>query len=505
MSSTNRIAITSAVMCATMMTTLDTTIANVALPHMMGSLSAAADQITWVLTSYIVASAIMIPASAWLVHRLGRKRIFLLSIAGFTLSSMLCGLAMNLPEIVIFRVLQGAAGAALVPIAQAILLDINPPEHHGRAMAMWGVGTLVGPILGPALGGFLTEHLSWRWCFYINLPIGVLAFAGVSAFLSKDGAPRRVRFDTFGFISLVMFVGGFQLMLDRGPGEDWFNSAEIWAEALLSLAGLWMFVTHTLTAERPLFDRALACDVNFATATVFGFVVGVLMFATSAIIPSMLQNVMGYPVMVAGFVSMPRGIGSMVAMFTVGRLIGKVDVRILLFVGLLVSAVSSWMMSSYDLMMDSGPVVVAGLVQGVGTGLLFVPLSTIAFATIAPTLRPEASAMFSLIRNMGASAGISVLQALVVSNTQTMHSSLAGRFDPADAAIRADLPRWFDLGRPEGLATLNAELTRQASMVAYVDDYRLMFIVTLICAPLVLLMRSPGQTRPRSAEPAAAE
>ena len=494
----NRWPITISIMLATVMNSLDTTIANVALPHIQGSVSASPEQITWVLTSYIVAAAIMTPLSGWLADRIGRKRMFLISIGGFTVASMLCGIATSLPEIVLFRVLQGVFGAALIPLSQAVLLDINPPEKHGQAMAIWGAGAILGPILGPALGGYFTENFSWRWCFYINLPIGILAFLGVFLFISGDREAKAKRFDFLGFGMLTLFIAAFQMVLDRGPSQDWFHSTEIWTETLLAAIGLWVFVVHTMTTDHPFFDKALMRDRNFVTASIFGFFVGILLFSTMALLPPMMQTLMGYPVLTSGLVSMPRGIGSFVAMFVVGRLIGKVDTRLILFVGLLISCVALWQMMNFDLSMGVGPFVVSGIVQGLGIGLLFVPLSTLAFATVPPHLRPEGSSVYTLVRNLGSSVGISIMNALVVANTQTMHASLSAKVVPTDAVVRATLPKMFDPATAAGITSLNGEVTRQASMVAYVDDFRLMFIITIACMPMLLLMRKP---RPVGGEP----
>jgi len=487
----NRWPITISIMLATVMNSLDTTIANVALPHMQGSVSASSDQITWVLTSYIVSAAIMTPLSGWLSDRVGRKRMFLISIGGFTLASMLCGIATTLPEIVIFRVLQGVFGAALIPLSQAVLLDINPPEKHGEAMAIWGAGAILGPILGPALGGWFTEHMSWRWCFYINLPVGILAFLGVLFFISGDRLTKAKRFDFLGFGMLTLFIASFQMVLDRGPSQDWFQSREIWTETILAGVGLWVFVIHTLTTSHPFFDRALLRDRNFVTASIFGFFVGILLFSTMALLPPMMQTLMGYPVLTSGLLSMPRGVGSFCAMFLVGRLIGRVDTRAILFTGLVLSSVALWQMMHFDLAMGEAPFIISGLIQGVGVGLLFVPLSTLAFATIPPHLRPEGSSVYTLIRNLGSSVGISIMNALVVANTQTVHASLAGKVVSSDPVVRSALPRMFDPATVGGLTALNTEITRQASMVAYVDDFRLMFFITLACMPMLLIMRKP--------------
>jgi DHA2 family multidrug resistance protein len=494
----NRWPITVSIMLATVMNSLDTTIANVALPHMQGSVSASPEQITWVLTSYIVSAAIMTPLSGWLADRIGRKRMFLISIAGFTAASMLCGIATSLPEIVLFRVLQGVFGAALIPLSQAVLLDINPPEKHGQAMAIWGAGAILGPILGPALGGYFTENFSWRWCFYINLPIGILAFLGVLLFISGDRLRAAKKFDFLGFGMLTLFIAAFQMVLDRGPSQDWFQSREIWTETILAAIGLWVFVAHTLTTDHPFFDKALMRDRNFVTASVFGFFVGILLFSTMALLPPMMQTLLGYPVLTSGLVSMPRGVGSFVAMFFVGRLIGKVDTRLILMTGLMISCAALWQMIHFDLSMTVWPFITSGIVQGLGVGLLFVPLSTLAFATIPPHLRPEGSSVYTLVRNMGSSVGISIMNALVVANTQTMHASLAAKVDPSNPVLRAALPRMFNPDTTAGITSLNREITRQASMVAYVDDFRLMLIITIACMPMLLIMRKP---RPVGGEP----
>ena len=487
----NRWPITISIMLATVMNSLDTTIANVALPHIQGSVSASPEQITWVLTSYIVAAAIMTPLSGWLADRIGRKRMFLISIAGFTVASMLCGAATSLPEIVVFRLLQGVFGAALIPLSQAVLLDINPPEKHGQAMAIWGGGAILGPILGPVLGGWFTQTLTWRWCFYINLPVGILAFLGVLFFISGDRTARAKKFDFLGFGMLTLFIGAFQIVLDRGPSQDWFASREIWTETILAIVALWIFVIHTLTTPHPFFDRALLRDRNFVTASIFGFFVGILLFSTMALLPPMMQTLMGYPVLTSGIASMPRGLGSFVAMFAVGRLIGKVDTRLILLTGLTISCVSLWQMMHFDLSMGITPFYVSGIIQGLGVGLLFVPLSTMAFATVPAHLRPEGSSVYTLIRNLGSSVGISIMNALVVANTQTMHASLASKAIPSDAAFRAAIPAALNPASPAGSAMLNPEITRQGSMVAYLDDFRLMFVITIACIPMLLLMKAP--------------
>jgi DHA2 family multidrug resistance protein len=485
----NRWPITISIMLTTVMNSIDITIANVALPHVQGSLGAGPEQIGWVLTSYIIAAAIATPLTGWMAARVGRKRLLLISICGFTAASMACGLATSLPELVAFRLLQGVCGACTVPIGQAILLDVTPPEEHGKAMALWGTGAILGPILGPGLGGLLTEQLSWRWCFFINLPIGIATVLGLWLFVPSDVKAAVRRFDFLGFGMLTLFVGGFQLVLDRGPGQDWYNSTEIWIETIVALIGLWVFVAHTVTSEHPFFDRRLVRDANFVASSVFGFFVGILMFSTLALAPAMTQVLLGYPVLTAGMVTMPRGIGSLFAMLAVGRLMGRVDARLLMFVGLAISGLALWEMTRFDLSMTAMPIMTSGFVQGLGLSLIFVPISTQAFATLAPELRAEGSAVYNLVRSLGGSVGISMMQALTVFNGQTMHDSLAARVIPTDPVVRDGLPAAMNPATEAGLSALNTEITRQAMMVAYVDDFRLLFIITLASMPLLLLLR----------------
>src|SRR5471032_53325 len=380
----HRVLITISVMVASIMQALDATIANVALPRIQGSLSSTQDQITWVLTSYIIATAIMMPLSGWLAQQYGRKRIFLISIVVFTIASVLCGLAQTLPQMVIFRALQGIGGAALMPMSQSVLLDINPPERHGRAMAVWGMGVVLGPIIGPALGGWLTDDYNWRWVFYINVPFGIVSFLGVLTFLAES--PRKsTRFDFFDFLSLSFALGALQMMLDRGPLKDWFSASEVWIEATIAAVGFYLFAVHTATArQEPFIDPSLFRDRNFLTGNVFIFVVGVVLFATLALLPPLLQEHMGYPVLLTGLITAPRGIGTLLSMVVVGRLIGRVATRYLILFGLIATAFSLWQMSQFSLLMDSTPVIWSGLIQGFGTGFVYVPLAAVTFATLNP-------------------------------------------------------------------------------------------------------------------------
>jgi DHA2 family multidrug resistance protein len=489
-----RLPITIAVMMASTMTVLDSTIANVALPHMAGSVSASQEQIAWVLTSYIVATAMITPLTGWLSAHIGRKRLLLGAVVGFTVASMLCGLSNNVPEIVAFRFLQGAFGAPLTPLSQAVMLDTYPPEKHGQAMAMWGMGTLMGPIVGPILGGFLTDALSWRWVFFINLPLGILAAIGCWLFISNETPDERRPFDFMGYAALVAFMGALQLMLDRGPSLDWFAAGEIWAYLVLAAIALWVFIIHTLTVRHPFFDRRLMTDRNFVAATIFGFGLSTLLFSSTALLPGMLQGLMGYPALASGLLTVPRGIGALTAIFVVGRLANRINTRLLLGMGLTLTMIAASLMSHFDLSMGGRPLVFSGVLQGLGLGMMFVPMNVVAYATVPLSLRAEASAVNNIVRNMGASAGISVMQALVVANTQAAHEGLAAHLSPADPVVRAGLSPAFDPGSLAGLTALNGEVTRQATMIAYLNDFRLMILVAACCLPLLLLVR-PSRAR----------
>jgi MFS transporter, DHA2 family, multidrug resistance protein len=487
----NRGMITASIMLATIMQGVDNTIANVALPHIQGSLSAAQDQIAWVLTSYIVAVAIMTPLTGWLAGRLGIKYVFLISVAGFTLASALCGSATSLTQLVVYRLLQGACGAGLVPLSQSVLMQINPPERHGQAIAIWGMGVMLGPIFGPMLGGWLTQDFSWRWIFYINLPVGVVASLGILIFIRETRRTHREAFDFFGFVTLSIAVGAFQMMLDRGELKDWFDSTEIWVEAIISGVSLYLFIVHTATAsERSFINLDLLKSPNFMAGTVLMFFVGGVLSGTLALLPTMLQSLMNYPVFTTGLVTAPRGIGTMIAMFAVGRMINRFDNRLIILTGFLLTIFSLWQMTGFSLQMGMGPVIVSGLLQGFGLGCTFVPLNTLALSNLPRHILTQGTAMRSLMRNLGGSVGISVLEALLIQNTQIVHSRLIENLRPDNPLAQAPLlAPPFNLTTPSGIAALNAEVTRQAAMVAYINDYALMMMIVLLLIPLLLLVR----------------
>ncbi|MBN8481553.1 MAG: DHA2 family efflux MFS transporter permease subunit [Xanthomonadales bacterium] len=476
------------IMLATLMQVIDSTIANVALPDMQGSLSATQDQAAWILTSYIVAAAIATPATGWLAARFGRRHLLVVAIAGFTLASVLCGIATDIGQMVAFRVLQGLFGAALVPISQSSLLDAFPPEKHGAAMAMWGMGVMVGPIVGPPLGGWLTDHYSWHWVFLINVPVGIVALLGVLASVPADDT-HASRFDWRGFAFLALGIASLQLMLDRGNEKDWFGALEIQVECALAFLGFYLYWVHSRSSERPFVDLGLLRDRNFGTATLFIFIVGVLLFATMALMPPYLQNLMGYPVVTTGLLLAPRGVGTLIAMTVVGRLLARgIDARVPMATGLLLIAFSLWMTTGFSADMPTAPVVWSGVIQGLGLGLVFVPVSMLAYATLPPRARTEAAGLFSLSRNIGSSVGISIVFTLVARGTQANHAELAERLTPYSTT---PLPAIWNPASTQGLVALNAEVTRQAAAIAYLNDFWLMMWLTLAALPLVLLFRVP--------------
>jgi DHA2 family multidrug resistance protein len=486
----HRALITVCAMMATLMQSLDSTIANVALPYMQGSLSASSDQITWVLTSYITAAAIMTAPVGWLSARFGLKRLFLISMIGFTASSMLCGIAGSLPEMVVFRLLQGVFGAALVPLSQSTMLNIYPPEKRGSAMAIWGMGVMVGPILGPTLGGYLTELYNWRWVFFVNLPFGILATAGMAAFLPKTVSQSGMKFDWFGFGVFAMGIAGFQLMLDRGETQDWFGSSEIIIEAVIAALGFYLFIVHMFTAEKPFITPAVFKDRNLSASLLVMFAVGMVLLAVSALLAPWLQDLGGYPVETAGLVMAPRGFGTMAAMLIAGRLSNKVDPRILMAFGIVILSWSLFRMTDWTPDVSETTMIFNTMLQGAGLGFVFIPLQVIAFATLDPALRTEGTALLSLLRNVGSAIGISVTGALVTRNEQVEHSILSGFVTPLNRAFQGAAEALSPI-TAHGAQTLDAMVSRQAEIIAYNNDWKLMMLMSLPMLLLLLLMRGP--------------
>jgi DHA2 family multidrug resistance protein len=489
-SDASRAIVTVCVVLATFMQALDSTIANVALPYMQGAMSASQDEINWVLTSYIVAAAIMTAPIGFLAARFGRTRLFVTAVLGFTVASVLCGLAQSLDQIVIFRLIQGACGAALVPLSQAVLFDIYTVERRAFAIGLWVLGVNVGPVLGPILGGWLTGSYSWRWVFYINVPVGIAAAIGMVLFMKETPYSKSHRLDWVGFGALSLAIAMFQLLLDRGETLDWFSSREIILEACLAGLGAYIFLVQSSLSPTPFLSPRLFRDVNFVVGNVFIFVMGLVLYATLALLAPYLQDMLNYPVITAGVVLAPRGLGMMLATVLSGRLLRLMSARALVGSGLIMSAYTLYEMNFWTPDISQWSIVSTGFVQGVALSMVYVPLATITFSTLPAELRTEGAGVYALMRNLGSAIGISVTGALLVTNTQVNHAEIAAAVTPFNRVLGA-APLW-NPGVAAGAAALNVEVTRQANVIAYMDDFKLMFLLTVLALPLVLLIRPPA-------------
>ena len=484
------------IMTASLLQVLDSTIANVAIPHMQSSLGATSDEISWVLTSYIVAVAVAMPITGWLADRIGSRRLFLFSVVGFVVSSMLCGLAQNVTQMVLFRALQGATGAFIGPLSQAAMIDTNKPSRQAQMMAVWGMGIMIGPILGPLLGGYLTENWNWRAVFYVNVPLGILSLVIMTAALPSREIIRR-KFDLTGFALLAVALTSLQLLLDRGNHIDWFQSVEAWVYAIVSLSAAWIAAIHFTTVREPLFDRQLFANPNFVFGLVFSMVIGVVMFATMALLPPMLQRLFGYGVIDTGETLMPRGVGTLLAMQVSGIMIRRgFDPRVLIAAGLGIAAFSLWEMAHWSLQTDYWHIATSGFVQGLGMGMVFIPLNTSAFATLTARLRTDGSSLLNLARSMGSSIGISIVTSMLARNLQVSHSDLAAHVTASfTQVIDVSTVDRFQVAGEALLRMIDGEVNRQAAMIAYLDDFWMMAWVTLAAAPLVIFMRKPDLRR----------
>ncbi|MBC2660422.1 DHA2 family efflux MFS transporter permease subunit [Novosphingobium flavum] len=495
--------LSAAVMAGVVMQVLDSTIANVALPHMQASLGATPDSISWVLTSYIIASAMATPVSGWLADRLGMRRLFLLSVGLFVAASVMCGLAGSIEQMVVFRVIQGIAGAALGPVGQSIMLNINRPSDHPRAMSLYGTSTMVGPIVGPVLGGWLTDNFDWRWVFLVNLPVGLACLAGLWWLMPRIETVRRP-FDLTGWALLATALAALQLLLDRGEHVDWFASGECWIEAGLALCAFWMFCVHTALARRPLYPPAMLGNRNLLLGCFFMFAVAVVQLAGFALIPSMLQSLLGYPVLTTGFVLATRGLGVLFSMTIAGRLVHRIGARPLVTLGLVLMSYSLWLTTGWSLDMDSGPVIVSGMIQGVAMGLIFLPLTVMTFSTLPAQLRTDGAGLMNLSRSTGGSIGIALATVVLSRNAQISHADLAAHVTPYNLPFDPTLLGGYgDTG--EGVLRLaDGVINRQAAMIAFLDVFHMMFILSLFAIPLVLLLRggpaAPAGARNRPAE-----
>jgi DHA2 family multidrug resistance protein len=472
---------------------LDLTIANVALPHMRTSLGASMESISWVLTSFIIAGVLVLPMTGWLSDRLGSRNLFIGATVMFVLSSMLCGAATSLGQMVAFRAIQGMASAFIGPLSQTIMFDINRPSKQAQAMSIWGMVVMIGPISGPFIGGFLTETLNWRWVFYVNLPIGIPALAVLWWLLPSRAITRRT-LDVFGAAILGLSLCALQLMLDRGQNKDWFQSPEIVIELLVSISAFWVFLVHSKGSKHPLFDRKMMANRSFLVGLGFMVILGIANVALSSVLPTMYQSVYGYDVMDTGLLMAPRGCGVFLTMLVTNRLMGKIDSRLLISVGYLIAALSLWMMTRWSLDMGSREILISSFIQGLGLGLVFVPVNLIAFATLSPHYRTDGTTMMTLFRNLGSSFGISVIVSILARNIQTSHSDISANvtvanLPPVDPGAAIGL-----LGNAGGavLAMIDGEVNRQAAMIAYIDNFYMMFWLVLCFVPLAWIIKRPN-------------
>jgi MFS transporter, DHA2 family, multidrug resistance protein len=492
-----------AVMSATFMEVLDTTVVNVSLPHIAGNLSATIDESTWALTSYLVANAIVLPLTGWLANYFGRKRLLMTSVAGFTVASFLCGLAPNLPLLILFRVIQGFTGGALQPISQAVLLEAFKPEDRGRAMGFWGLGIVVAPILGPVLGGWLTDSYSWRWVFYINIPVGIAALALIRAYVFDPAyiTRRSNRIDYWGIGMLAVGVGALQLLLDKGQEDDWFSSRLITTLAVLAFAMLVAFIVRELRAEQPVVDLRVLKIRTYTVGVLLMTVMGFVLYGSLVLLPLLLQTLLGYPSLQAGIALAPRGMGSFIAMPLVGMLIGKVDARKVLGVGLALGASTLFWLGSLNTSLGYWDIFWPQFIQGVSLGLLFVPLTTITMDAIPRENMGNATSIFNLMRNIGGSMGIAAATTLLTRHRQAHTNTLGSHIDAYSPQVRTMLEQlrgaFVARGADVVTATEQARVAlfgmvqREATMLAFTDIFRLLSVMFVAMLPLLFLMRSP--------------
>jgi MFS transporter, DHA2 family, multidrug resistance protein len=490
-----------AVMGATFMEVLDTSIANIALPHIAGSLSATNDEATWVLTSYLVSNAIILPMTGWLGNHFGRKRVLLSCVMLFTLSSALCGAAVNLPTLILARIFQGIGGGAMVPIAQAILLESFPPHKRGTAMAMFAMGVIVAPILGPTLGGWITDNFSWRWIFYINLPVGALAFF-LQEWLVED--PPYIKrnedaaVDFIGFALLAIWLGSLQITLDKGQEEDWFASRWICWLVAISIVSFVGFIIREFTTDHPLVDLRVLRYRNFGCGLIAMTVLAAILYGTTAELPLFLQTLMGYPALQSGFAMSPRGIAAFCTTAIVGRLVGKVPSRWLLAVGFTLLSLSSLMLSDINLQVGMMNVIWPSIVNGIAISFIFVPLTTTTMSQLNQRQMGNATGIFNLMRNLGGSIGIAFVTTLIARGAQAHQALMVGHLTPLDpayttrlAAVKHALMQHTDAvtaGR-QAYSIIYTELTRQANLWAFVDNFRLFALLAISCLPLIFLFK----------------
>lgn len=478
-----------AVMAAMVMQVLDTTIANVALPHMGASLSATQETISWVLTSYVLASAVALPLGGWLVDRFGIRLVFTLSVVAFTLASILCGLAQNLEQMVAFRVVQGVGGAFLAPFAQTVMLNASTAEERPKMMGLFTQGVMLGPIAGPMLGGVITESYSWRWVFLINVPIGIASGLVLWWLLPRTPVLRRP-IDMTGWLLVALALASFQLMLDRGPSQDWFGSAEIVIYCVVWACAAWMALVHLMTTERPLFPGRLFSDANFVASLVFMFLIGCVMMAVLALLPGLLQGIYGYPAVDAGWLLAPRGLGLLASISLLGRWITRMDPRIALMIGMGLSGWSLWLMSGWSPDMPIMPIFVTGFIQGVGISFTIMPVNLIAFATLPPELRTDAAGLTNLFRSIGASIGIAVCTFMLARGVQVNHAELGARITRMSAPFDLDRITAYGGVSEAGMRVVDGMVNKQAAMIGYLNDFYIMALLCWAAIPVLFFVKA---------------
>lgn len=491
-----RALITISALTAVLMVTIDSTIAVIALPRIQSSLAASPEQITWVLTSYMIAGAIATPLSGWLADRFGRGQVMATSVLFFTLSSVGCGLSPNLETLVVFRFIQGWSGAAILPLTQVLLMDINPPEKHGPAIAVFSIGTLCGPMIGPTLGSWLTETVSWHAIFLINAPIGVVSVIGLATFVRDRPQKGKHPFDLSGFLAVSMALAAFQLMVDRGQMLDWFSSTEILIELCICAFFGYLAVVHMFTVKNPFIKPAIFLDRNFLIGTLLSAVIGILLNSIIPIMTTLMQNMLGYPVMLAGYLSLPRSIGNMVTILGVGFMMNRMDARIPIVAGMLMLVWSMYLLSTLSL--DSRPETFAWItfLQGCGAGLLFMPLMLVVFSTLPVHMRNEGSTLFALTRAVAGSAGLSLIQAMTIRDAAQVQSRLVEHVRTDNPVLGWRVPD-FDPADVQAVGGMMGEIARQAEMVAYIDGFRLILLLSIVLTPFCFLLRTNVLPRER--------
>lgn len=500
--SLNRSIITASAMMATTVVLLDQTIATIALPHMQGGLSATQDRIAWVMTTYFMAQAIGMAATGWVAGRFGRKKVYLAALAGFSICAVLSGNATSLPEILVYRAMQGMFSAPVVPISQALMLDAYPRERHGQAIAIWGAGVVFAPVMGPVIGGWLTDAYGWEWVFYVGLPFTLVALFCGAVSIRETPLDKERLFDWRGFSALALALASLQLMLDRGEFNGWFDSQEIVIEAGLVILGLYYFVVHSATTGNPFISPAIFRDRNMVLGLGLMFLLGVFVLSMNVLLPLYMQNLRGFPVMTAGFLMAPRGLGTFFSLMLAGQLVRWFDSRLIIAVGFASVAFSAWQFSTFTPDVDQAEFVITTLFNGFGIGLIWVPLTTIAFTTLEPKYRTEASTLTSLFRNYGAGIGVSAVMSVLSRSRAVAHAELTESLTPYAKNLHPPiLPHYWDLSTAAGRAAMNMEIGRQALAIGFINDFVLICVGGLVSIPLILLLRTG---RPR-AEPLVAK